>query len=191
MSEESPKTAPPKKLDPKAVESYSKIILAFVAVLGLFWGVFKYLDAREREFVRHEFDQRKQAETRRIEATRPYLERQLKLCTEATQVASRIATAKYGTSIGASDDSASANKRDASVTEDPVSRFWELYWGELALVEDERVERAMKKYGDALLENASPEKLQGLSLSLAHACRDSLAKSWGAKEWKRPTYGTE
>ncbi len=68
MSEESPKTAPQKKLDPKAVESFSKIILAFVAVLGFLWGVFRYLDA-----------QNKQAETRRIEATRPYLERQLKL----------------------------------------------------------------------------------------------------------------
>ena len=160
MTEQSPKDADSPRLDPKVAESYSRILVALIAVLGFLWGVFQYLDTRD-----------KQAETRRIEATRPYLERQLTLYTEATQLASKIATANYEGS-----------------DEDPVGRFWELYWGELALVEDERVEGAMKAFGDALDEGASAYALQKLSLSLAHACRDSLAESWGVQQWQRPTY---
>jgi hypothetical protein len=61
------------------------------------------------------------------------------------------------------------------------ARFWELYWGELAVVEDKDVEHAMVRYGDALdrwTEPGSdpPPELTRLSLELAHACRDSLKR---------------
>ena len=75
---------------------------------------------------------------------------------------------------------------DVTVSIPPVARFWELYWGELALVEDRRVEGAMKAFGDALIAGASADALQRLSLSLAHACRESLAESWGVEQWQRP-----
>jgi hypothetical protein len=65
-----------------------------------------------------------------------------------------------------------------------LKRFWSLYWGELALVEDRRVEQAMVKFGEGLKRNADREELQQLSLALAHACRDSLGASWGVKEWQ-------
>jgi hypothetical protein len=154
-------------------------------VLGFLWGAFQYLDAREREIARQESERNKQAETRRIEATRPYLERQLKLYTEATRVASRIATADYDSSHDAPDDFSINDVSDETVSINPLARFWELYWGELALVEDRRVEGAMKAFGDALIANASADTLQRLSLSLAHACRESLAESWGVEQWQR------
>jgi hypothetical protein len=58
--------------------------------------------------------------------------------------------------------------------------------GEPALVEDRLVEGAMKAFGDALIANASADTLQCLSLSPAHACRESLAESWGVEQWQRP-----
>lgn len=145
------------------IEAYSKIILAVIAVLGFIWGIYKYADANA-----------KQSDTRRVEATKPYLERQLKLYTEATQVASQIAT---------SDDDGAVAKA--------TTRFWELYWGELALVEDLGVESAMKSFGDTLLASKDKATLKKSSLALAHACRDSLSISWGVTAWKRPRYQRE
>ena len=53
-------------------------------------------------------------------------------------------------------------------------------------MEDERVESAMVEFGKALNQGLTGEKLHNLSLELAHACRDSLAESWGVKQWRNP-----
>ena len=111
-------------------------------------------------------EQQRVAETRRIEATKPFLERQLALYTEATQVASIIGT----------------SQNTADVAKAKV-RFWRLYWGELGLVEDKDVEGAMKRLGDALSALASQDDLKHYSLALAHACRVSLDRSWGISAW--------
>ena len=134
--------------------------LATLSVLGVVvtfaWGVFQYIRNEKR-----------QTENRRIEATKPFLERQLKLYTEATQAVATIATSD-----------------DATEKESALKRFWALFWGELALVEDSNVEAAMVQLGKGLESNSSREELQQLSLQLAHACRDSLAVSWGVKQWQ-------
>jgi hypothetical protein len=44
----------------------------------------------------------------------------------------------------------------------------------------------MVQFGNALERGASGENVQGLALDLAHACRDSLAESWGVKQWRKP-----
>lgn len=155
-----PSDAAAAKTTSESIEAYSKIILAVVAVLGFIWGIYQYADTNA-----------KLGDTRRVEAMKPYLERQLKLYTEATQVASQIAT---------SDDEGAVAKA--------TTRFWELYWGELALVEDVGVEGAMKSFGDAILASKDKAMLKKSSLSLAHACRDSLSKSWGVTAWQRPRY---
>jgi hypothetical protein len=108
-------------------------------------------------------------ETRRIEATKPFLERQLKLYTEASQIVAVLATAEDP-----------GEKRHA------YKRFRELYWGEMVLVENEDVERAMVNVKDAIERHAGQGDLQSLSLNLAHACRHSLARSWGVDVWARP-----
>ena len=143
------------------LESSIKIIGAFIALGGFIWGMFTYFDARERE-----------SETRRIEATKPFLERQLQLYTEATQIAATLATVTTD-----------------SIEAKTMQRFWELYWGELALVESANVEYAMKNFGDGLIFEYDKSQLQQLSLELAHACRASLAISWGVNLWERPNYG--
>ena len=140
------------------LDTWVKVLTLVGAVVAFVWGAYQFLAT-----------QRTQAETRRIEATRPFLERQLKLYTEATQSAATMATS-------------SSKEEVASATQ----RFWSLFWGELALVEDKRVEAAMVQFGRALDEGKTGNELRGVSLELAHACRDSLADSWGVKQWRNP-----
>jgi hypothetical protein len=142
------------------LESAVKLLSILGAVVTFGWGVFQFVKNEER-----------QAESRRVEATKPFLERQLRLYTEATQATATIAT--------------SGNPKERAAAQ---KRFWSLYWGELALVEDKGVEAAMVEFGRALNEAASAEEIKRLSLRLAHACRDSLAVSWGVREWQRPAY---
>src|SRR5262249_12494010 len=68
-------------------------------------------------------------------------------------------------------------------------RFWNLFWGELCIVEDDRVEAAMVKFGEYLdaFEKAPDadkpklrEMLKECSLILAHRCRESLGVTWTA-----------
>jgi len=164
-----------------------KILGVAITIGGFLWGIWVYWDTsqtrllqeeraairfeknRKDEVKRRQLAVKKLANTRRIEATKPFLERQLKLYTEATQLAAKIATSNHGVP-----ERAKAEKR-----------FWELYWGELALVEDGRVAKAMIDFGNCLTSRCQPQKLKGLSLSLAHECRESLAVSWGVEKWRR------
>ncbi len=142
-------------------------LLAVLGAIGSFlWGVFIWSDKSQKYLRAVSVEQERVAGTRRIEATKPFLELQLKLYTEATQVAAVIATSE-----------------DREERRRATARFWRLYWGELALVEDTNVEKAIKALGDGLGTSAVKEQLEQLSLSLAHACRISLDRSWGIKAW--------
>jgi hypothetical protein len=141
-----------------SLDAWVKALSLLGAAIAFAWGVIQFVAG-----------QHSQAETRRIEATKPFLERQLKLYTEATQAAATLATSKSPQEVDA------ASKR-----------FWNLYWGELALVEDRRVEAAMVQFGRALETGSASPQLQQASLALAHACRDSLAESWGVSHWRNP-----
>jgi hypothetical protein len=132
-----------------SLESWVKILTLAGAVVAFIWGVYQFKS-----------NQRNQAETRRIEAKRPFLDWQLKLYTEATQAAATISTSSSKEEI----DSAKL-------------RFWSLYWGELALVEDKHVEAAMVQLGSAIDQGKVGKEVQTLSLNLTHACRDSLAEA--------------
>jgi hypothetical protein len=142
------------------LESAIKLLSILGAVVTFGWGVYQYVKSEDRR-----------VESQRVEATKPFLERQLRLYTEATQAAATIAT--------------SEDRKERAAAE---KRFWSLYWGELALVEDKAVEGAMVEFGRGLSGGAPAEEIKRLSLRLAHACRDSLALSWGVKEWQRPVY---
>ena len=151
----------------KDLEMWLKFLPLIGAVVAFSWGIYQYVDT-----------QTSQAEIRKIEARKPFLERQLKLYTEATQVASKI-----------------ANCDDCPEMTKIKNRFWELYYGELALVEDRRVESAMVQFGEKLkgkdvVKLVDGKKvnlsLRSLSLALSHACRDSLADSWGVADWRNP-----
>lgn len=141
---------------PPNLEQWLSALSAVGAVALFAWGVVVFIAS-----------QRQQATTRRIEATKPFLERQLSLYTSVTQAASVLANGYAGN-----------GEYGAAQT-----AFWRLYWGELALVEDHRVEAAMVEFGRS---GRTQDELKVASLNLAHACRDSLAESWGVTQWRRP-----
>jgi hypothetical protein len=143
---------------PENLDGWIKTLSTFGAALAFAWGVFQFITS-----------QNAQAETRRIEATKPFLDLQLKLYTEATKVAATMATS----TVPADVDTA-------------TKRFWALYYGELSLVEDAKVESAMVAIKMALDQGKTGQDLADLSLKLAHTVRDSLANSWGVEQWRNP-----
>jgi hypothetical protein len=98
---------------------------------------------------------------------RPFLQKQLELSFEATDVASRLAI-------------------ETNPIEWEKSRFdfWRLYWGILGIVEDQSVAEAMIDLGKTIPVTpvTSAElpmtSLKGQALALAHAARDLMRKSW-------------
>ncbi len=149
-------------------EAALKMISPLLAIAAFLWGVYTYGDSAQKQRRQAEIEAKRTAETRRIEATRPFLDKQLALYTEATRIASVIAT---------SSDKGEINRA--------TKRFKELYWGELGLVERDEVARAMVDFQAALDRGDGQADLGGLALKLAHACREELAVSWGTNAWKR------
>ncbi len=147
---------------PSTFDEWFKLLSVAGAIASFLWGVWVWKDKSYKELAQQ-----------RIEATKPFLERQLKLYTEASQVAALIATSD-----------------EKSETQKAVTRFWQLYWGELALVENKEVESEMVAMGRAITTGANRDALQQASLSLAHACRESLDKSWGIQAWTNPDEAT-
>jgi hypothetical protein len=137
-------------------EDLIRVFVMLGAAVSFLWGVVIYLDSKK------------------IESTKPFLEKQLALYSEATRTTAIIST--------------SNDDKELNVAR---LKFWRLYWGELALVENREVESAMKRFGDALLLDANQSKLQNLSLGLAEACRYSLDKSWGINAWNNPDVASE
>ena len=69
--------------------------------------------------------------------------------------------------------------KDIMAREALIERFWQLYWGALAVVEDDEVAGAMVAYGKHLKANSLDlSTLEQLSLGVAHACRNSLKRLW-------------
>jgi len=151
----------------KYAERWVKLLTPFLAVAAFAWGVWKHFDEKTAERMRLQNEQVKEQSQRRIEATKPFLEQQLAFYVEATRSASVLATAD-----------------DPAVLAVARARFLQLFWGELALVEDGDVEPAMGAFKGGLDRGASPDELEQLSLRLAHACRDSLSRSWNTPAWK-------
>lgn len=148
------------------------VAFRYAAILGalgtFFWGAFQYFHGLDLERAKQRQAQEAAQSVQKIAASQPFLTLQLKLFQEATETAAFLATTP--------DSPERARKRE---------RFEQLYWGELALVERGPVESAMVEFRLALEAKASAEELQRLSIGLAHACRDELAKSWNVSHWLR------
>lgn len=120
--------------------------------------------------------QRELTVTRLIESRKPFLELLLKLYNETAQVAGKLVSSDYG--------SPDWNKA--------CHRFWELYWSELCVVEDKKVEEAMEALGEVLgkIANSSNkiahrDELENATYVLAHALRDGIIHEWGSHSGAR------
>lgn len=133
-----------------------KIGSIVLAVVAFGFGVKQYGDSQ---------DEKAKAEI--ATSKRPFLDTQLALYQDATRSVATIASSP-----------------DPAVVAKATERFHQLYWGELAMVEDLEVEDAMGRFQRALSQNAANAALEQCSLRLAHVVRGSLARSWGADVWK-------
>jgi hypothetical protein len=141
----------------EAVNVFGKWLTALVAVVTAAVGVAQYLDQRDLEI------QQKVLEVAALDrqSKQKFLDTQFDLYTEAVAVVSRLATgAEY------------ENREKDQI------RFWELYWGELGMVEDRQVAQAMVKAGEALKKKNS---LEVPSLHLSRCISKSIEANWGVK----------
>lgn len=116
------------------------------------------------------------------ESQRPFLEKQLQFYFEAAKVTSKLATLSQELQDKGPDWEQSWSWA--------YRRFWELYWGELAIVESREVAGAMVRFGEPLRALhacvstanakcvAEQKALEQLSLALAAEIRKSIETSW-------------
>lgn len=106
----------------------------------------------------------KEAESRKIEAAKPFLELRQKLYFEALTNASILASQDFHTE---------------EEVQNAKKRFAELYWGELSLIEEKNIEKAMIQVANSMNLNDSISESQKATYNLAHTMRESLVNSWG------------
>ena len=148
-------------------ERFTKFASMFGAIaLGL-WAAFTYYDTANRDL------------------NKSFNDAQLTLCKEASDAAATLASVAptaEKTPLGPADK-----------IEDPWRiarvRFEQLYWGSLAIVENDAVETRMVEFRTLLTnheEDIRANKLnvglrpfiRNAALNIAHACRDLVSKTW-------------
>lgn len=147
------------------------VIFRYITILGtaiaFLWGTYRYFNDLAVERTKERQTAAAANSVQKIAASKPFLDKQLKLFEEVTQITAFLATVP-----------------ESPDREEKILRFKQLYWGEMALVEQGPVESAMVKFKQGLENNASISDMQQLSLQIAHACREELAQSWDVSHWK-------
>jgi hypothetical protein len=98
-----------------------------------------------------------------------FLDKQAALFFEAVPIVSRLAIAATPDEIDEKDE----------------RRFWQLFWGELGMVEDVNVARSMDLFGRSLQafrgkgDIVCAAQRKSISLTLSHCVRKSLGENWG------------
>jgi hypothetical protein len=122
--------------------------------IGIFTSVAGYNDARQKEAVARQ----KEAEARQAEAIKPFIEMKRQRYAEILQVVGALA----------------AQKQDPEKLAKARVRFWELYWAELTVVEDEDVEAAMVHLGELIDPGHETTALQDKTLDFAKLIRRKI-----------------
>jgi hypothetical protein len=154
------------------VQVISVLVAAVISILSFNNVRNKEVEARKAEATKHD-----------VEAARPFLELRSKRYLETLEVVSVLGTGKP------------RGEMDISAAR---PRFEQLYWVELAMVEDDGVETAMVRLRNALDcldatkkqdeatckrdEAKREQEKQQATLGVAHAIRDSMAQSWGLRK---------
>lgn len=143
---------------------YLPLLTTLVAVAGFLFGVYQF-KAQQEERLRTE----RLANNR--EFKKALWEKQLTYYLEAAQAASTLA------SFNENDEKDIQPERTKARI-----RFWQLYYGELAVIEDSNVSNAMVRYGRCLrdydLRKCNQSDLKQYARVLAQECRNAVARSW-------------
>ena len=140
-----------------------ELVVAIIAgIVALVSALFAYMAQTSATKIQSDIALTQLAAQQAHERQKPFVEAQMKFYIEATETAAQI-----------------PRTADGVARQTLVRRFWQLYWGALALVEDDEVAKAMIAYGKQLDSNPfEPNVLETLSLGVAHACRNSLKRLW-------------
>lgn len=155
----------------EAANVVGKWLTALAAVVMAAIALFKYLDQRDLEITQRglEIDQKRlEVEALDRKSKQKFLDTQFTLYTEAVSIVARLATGK-----------AAYEGREKD-----LARFWELYWGELGMVEDRLVAQAMIGVRDALRVNDAANRIKELetaSLHLSRCVSKSIEANWGVR----------
>ncbi len=159
-----------KKLDPnyrkaehraKNIDMIVKALSVVVVLIGILFTYVQYSGTASLQRQQMLENEKNEIRAASRESLKPFNEKRILLYTEASNVVAKL-----------------ANLSEGKERQDARKRFFELYWGELALVEDKQVESAMVYFARALEQYesnpASNAELQRQSLNVAHAFRESL-----------------
>ena len=146
------------------METIARTVQVLSVVVGVVISVLSFSASRDKEVVARQME----AEARRFEASKPFLELRQKLYMEAVKAAAVLANRE-----GYSEKEIASAKK----------RFRELYVAELSMVESEAVEARMVDLAaktDPSLTRLNPA--QRAAYDLAHALRDSFVAVWGVEQ---------
>jgi hypothetical protein len=137
-----------------------------VTVGSLVYGVAAYFDQRDAQIAQRGLE----IEAMQRDSKRKFLDKQFDLYVEAVATVARLTT----------------SPAYAKRAED-LARFWQLYWGELGIVEDPQVEGAMVALGRIIPDlDAQPALARSASLNLSRCVKNSIAASWGVELGGKP-----
>jgi len=149
------------------METIARTVQVLSVVVGVVISVLSFTATRDKEVVARQME----AEARRFEASKPFLELRQKLYMEAVKAAAVLANRE-----GYSQNEIAAAKK----------RFRELYVAELSMVESEAVETRMVELATKIDPSLTPlNPTQRAAYDLAHALRDSFVVAWGVDQKDR------
>jgi len=157
---------------------FGPTITLVIAVVGSVGSGVAYLDSKiehaRRKIEDANKEQRELLFNVKKEFQKPFYQRQMDLCLEASNAASTLATSS-----------------DRKVAEEAYASFWRLYYGPLAAVEQSeqstdtspQVAGKMVDYGQMLKDSCKnrpcpSSEFEQASLQLAHECRRLFRQAW-------------
>jgi hypothetical protein len=147
-----------------------KILQGWLPILTMvgaaLWTIYTYSEQQRVAALVVDKQNQRESAIRQFEAQRPFLDKQLALYFETSEVVGRLVT------LAPTDPKWSQDER----------RFWALYWSELSMVEQDGVEGAMVRLGTSLKKyKADPSQISAVekdALGLAHSIGASIKRRW-------------
>ena len=144
---------------PQPLNHVAEIVKLATIVVGIVISILSFNETRRKDA-----DARiAEAEKEQVEAAKPFIEARQELYTKA---------------LKAVEVTVNPSLHDPADVKKATERFWDLYWGELCIVESKQVEAAMIAFGNA---NTVQDR-KDRAYDLAHAMRDSIIESWGIRD---------
>jgi hypothetical protein len=160
------------------LELLKALVPALVAIGGGLWVAFTYVENQKQAREQEATQAKKDNDTRLIEAQKPFASIQLELFMEAGKVVGQLATF----------DKANDKWTENAEWNGYYTRFYQLFYTELSIVEDQEIKEAMQNFS-AQLQTVLKDphkmdedaKLKQLAYQLARHIRASIEKTWVVK----------